>query len=48
VIANISNMVLYSGDIVSLKENSFVKWLTNDATIAEQETQENATNELPK
>lgn len=46
VIANISNMVLYSGDIVSLKENSFVKWLTDDATITEPNHA--ATNELPK
>lgn len=30
VIANVSNIVLYSGNIVPLKENAFVKWLTND------------------
>jgi hypothetical protein len=31
LIANISNVVLYSGDIVPFKDNAFVKWLTNDA-----------------
>jgi len=41
VIANISNMTLYSGDIVSLKENAFVKWLTDDATIVEPDPVEN-------
>ena len=35
VIANISNIALYSGDIVSWKENALVKWLTDDATIVE-------------
>jgi hypothetical protein len=32
VIANISNVALYSGDIVPLKENAFVKWITNGVT----------------
>ena len=35
IIANISNMALYSGDIVPWSENTLVKWLTNDATILE-------------
>lgn len=48
IIANISNMALYSGDIVPLKDNTLVKWLTDDATIAEPETLEDTTNELPK
>lgn len=46
VIANISNMTLYSGDIVEWKENALIKWLTNDATIVEPD--HSATNELPK
>jgi hypothetical protein len=48
VIANISNVALYSGDIVPWNENALVKWLTNDATIAEPEMLKNATNKLLK
>jgi hypothetical protein len=41
VIANISNMTLYSGTINSLKENALVKWLTDDAAIVEPDPVEN-------
>lgn len=49
VIANVSNIALYSGVIVAWKENALVKWLTDDATIVEPgHAAENARNELSK
>lgn len=48
IIANISNMTLYSGDIVPFNDNTLVKWITNDATIVEPDDASNTTNELLK